>query len=204
MKSPATMLAIAALAFGSLQATDGDAPIVPVRDLIHSTPNSGPIGPEPPSSTVTLGDSAPDFSYEGPDHRWHSLHDLLEQGSVLLVFAPDDDRLMAIERQRDPMMQRGILAVAVLDRKDGATRATVTRLKLHYTVIADPRDVIAEQFNAVDALGPRTQPGWFVIDRTGRVRGMHREGLPQSDFLALGTRALGLPDDGATLPASSR
>jgi len=201
VKSPATMLAVAVLALGSLQASDGDAPVHSLPDVSHSVQTSGPIGPEPPTTTVSVGDQAPDFSFESLDHHWRHLHDLMAQGSVLLVFAPDDDRLRSMERERDAMLQRGILAVAVLDRREGAARSAVNRLHLHFNVIADPRGVIAEQFNLMDNTGPRMLSSWFVVDRSGLVRGMHRDGVPGSDFLSLGTRALGLPADGATLPA---
>ena len=201
MKSPATMLAVAVLALGSVQGLDGDTPPHPLPDNSHSQANASPITTEPPSSPVNVGDPAPDFSYEAGDHHWHTLHDLTAQGSVLLVFAPDDDQLVTLENERDAMLQRGILPVAVLDRRDGATRSAVNRLHLHYTVVADYHAVIAEQFNLIEAPGTPVVPAWFVVDRSGTVRGMHRTGLPRADFRSLATRALGLPDDGVPLPA---
>lgn len=202
MKSPATMLAVALLAIGSLQASDSESPALPAN--LHQVPTAGPVNPDPPSSTVSVGDRAPDFSFESTDHHWRHLHDLLEQGGVLLVFAPDDEQLKTLEREREGMLQRGILSVAVLNRRDGATWATVNRLRLHFSALADPRGVIAEQFNLMDPSGPRCLPGWFMIDRNGRVRGLHRDGLPEADFTSLATRALGLPSDGVSLPAVTR
>jgi peroxiredoxin len=197
------MLAVVVLALGALQASDSDHhPVVPAAP---ATPGYG-IGaahPDPPNAPVTLGDAAPDFSFEAPDHSWQRLHDLLAQGSVLLVFAPDTPRLVSLEREHQAMMERGIVPVAVLDRSERATQSTVHRLGLGYPVLADPRGVIADQFNQVDLAGPRTLPGWFMIDRDGQVRGLHREGLPQGGFIAIATRALGLPTDGVVLPSSS-
>ncbi len=200
MKSPVTLIAVALLAIGSLQASDSDAPAL--SEAPRPSPNAGAVDAEPPSSTVSVGDNAPNFSFETPDHHGRRLRDLLAQGSVLLVFTPTEDQMKSMERERDGMLQRGVLPVAVVDRRDGAARALVLRLKLHYPVLGDPRGVIAEQFNLLDATGPRCRPGWFVVDRQGRVRGLHRALLPEDDFTSLATRALGLPEDGATLPAS--
>jgi peroxiredoxin len=200
VKSPVTLIAVLALAIGSLQASDSDAPALP--DAPRSTSNASAIDAEPPSSTVGVGDTAPNFAYETPDHHNRRLRDLLAQGSVLLIFAPTEDQLKVLEHERDSMLQRGVLPVAVMDRRDSAARSLASRLRLHYPVLGDPRGVISEQFNLLDPTGPRCRPGWFVVDRQGRVRGLHRAALPESDFTSLATRALGLPADGATLPAS--
>ena len=200
MKSPVTLIAVLLLALGSLQASDSDAPAVP--DAPRPVPNAGALDPEPPSSTVAVGDAAPDFSFETADRHGRRLHDLLAQGSVLIVFTPAESQLVALEKERDAMLQRGVLPVAVMDRREGAARSAAARLGLHYLVIGDPRGVIAEQFNLLDAAGPRCRPGWFVVDRDGRVRGLHRAPLPESNFAALAFRALGLPAADASLPAS--
>lgn len=204
MKSPASMLAIALLAIGTLQSGQGDrsAP-APVESSMHA-PGSDRAVPDPPFTTVNPGDPAPDFSFEARDHRWRRLHNLLVQGDVLLIFGADDARLNSIEAEREALLARGIVPVAVLDRRDGATWSTADRLSLHFGVVPDARGVIAEQFNLVNPETGHPYPSWFLVDRAGLVRALHRGGLPDEGFTAVAARALGLPEDGQTIPAESR
>lgn len=157
-------------------------------------------GPEPPTSEVRVGDLAPDFSFEGFDGRWRNLHDLRVQGPVLLVISPDSDPLLLLERERALLVGRGIVPVAVVDAPPRAVASWTRKLNLHYTVIADPRRVIAEQFNAIQSRTHAAVPAWFVIDRSGRVRALERGGFPAAGFTPVTTQALGLPTPGVTLP----
>jgi len=162
-----------------------------------------PRPPEPPSSEVTPGDLAPNFAYQGEDNRWRRLHDLLQQGAVVLVFGADQATLVAMERERDAILRLGALPVAVLEVRNGIAWATAKGLSLRYFVIPDSRRVIAAQFNAVDASGQRTVPSWFVVDRAGRVRALRRAALPRQGFSMLVATALGLPAAGAGVPAGA-
>ena len=202
MKSPATMLAIAVLAITSLQVADGDNHARLPQDDLRLF--AGPTEPEPPNTPVGIGDPAPDFSFETSDHSWHHLRDLLGQGGVLLIFAPTDAQLQALEADREGLLSRGIVPVAVVDRRDGAAWTMPRRLQLHFSVIGDSRGVIASQFNLADPTARRTIPGWFVVDRAGRVRGLRREALPVKGYLATATRALGLAAEDTAQPASAR
>jgi peroxiredoxin len=204
LKSPVTMFAVALLATTSLPAMDGDMHAHVTPDNLHSTFNSvGSLSPDPPVSTVGIGDPAPDFSFESHDNLWRHLHDFLIQGNVLLVFAPTDEQMKTLEQEREQLMDRGIIPVAVLDRKDGATWSLMQKLHLNYSLLADPQSVIGAQFNVCDLNTRRAVPSWFMLDRSGRVRGLGRNTLPQGDFVALATAALGLPKDGISLPASA-
>jgi peroxiredoxin len=158
--------------------------------------------PEPPASEVRIGDVAPDFSYEGFDGRWRNLHDLRVQGAVLLVIAPDRHQLTALESERASLIERGIVPVAILDATPRATASTIKKLGLRYSVIADPRRVIAEQFNAIQSRTHAAVPAWFVVDRSGTVRALDRGRFPQSGYLAVAAPALGLPAQGVALPSS--
>lgn len=206
VKSPATMLAFALLALGTLQTGDGNhaSPTLSGPDSWGRATTSDRANPDPPFATVAAGDPAPDFSFESRDHQWHRLRDLLAQGDVLLVFGADDARLRSLEGERDALLGRGVVPVAVLDRRDGAAWSAPERLSLHYGVVPDARGVIAAQFNLVNPETGRPYPSWFLVDRTGRVRGLHRGALPDQGFTAIAERALGLPSRGATLPAVKR
>lgn len=157
---------------------------------------------EPPSTPVALGDAAPDFSYQAADGRWRHLHDLLLQGAALLVFGADEAVLRAVERERERLLDLGVIPVAIVDTRGGAARAMVQRHQLQYMVLADPRGVIAGQFNAVDSRTGRTLPCLFVLDRSRRVRGLLRTRLPLQGYAALAANSLGLPVRGRTVPAA--
>ena len=202
VKSPATMLAVVLLAATSLQATDGDNHSQASNEALHRYSTSSPADPEPPNTMISRGDPAPNFSYQSVDHQWRNLRDLTAQGNVLLVFRPDDAGLRALEHERESLLGRGIVPVAILDRPDGVTWSLVQRMQLHYSVLADPRCVISAQFNLQDPTAGRALSGWFVIDRSGNVRGLHRAALPAGGYMALATHALGMPGEGVALPAS--
>ena len=203
MKSPATMLAVAVLAIGTLQTGGGTAPSPTSANSWSHAPSADRNVSDPPFTTVSAGDPAPDFSFESRDHQWRSLHDLLVQGDVLLVFGADDGRLHTLESERDALISRGIVPVAVLDRRDGAAWSTPERLSLHYGVVPDARGLIAQQFNLVNPETGRPYPSWFLVDQAGRVRGLHRGTLPEQGFIALAEHALGLPAIGQPLPAAT-
>lgn len=155
-----------------------------------------------PATEVCLGDIAPDFSYQGADARWRRLRDLVAESPILIVFGADDAALRAIEREREALMNLGILPVAVVGSRLGVTRTLTSRLELRYTVLADPQGVIASQFNAVDPASDRAIPTWFVLDAMRRVRGLGRTGLPRHGYQELAAGALGLPARSATVPAA--
>lgn len=178
----------------------------------RSSTSAAPTSPRPgfalqgrpldtPAAEVRLGDIAPDVSYQGADARWRRLHELVAESPALLVFGADDAALRAIEREREALVDLGILPVAVVGSRLGVARALATRLELRYTVLADPQGVIAAQFNALDPASGRSIPTWFVLDPKRRVRGLGRTGLPQHGYQELAAGALGLPSKSATVPA---
>jgi peroxiredoxin len=155
---------------------------------------------EPPPVEVRSGEPAPDFSYQSPDGRWRHLHDLLQQGEVVLVFGASDLELRMLERERDALLDLGVMPVAVLDVKPGSAWNSARKLGLRYTVLADPRRIIGAQFNVLDS--GSLVPGWFVIDRKGMVRGLRRGDLPGQGYPGLVARALSLPLPSVPLPVS--
>ena len=188
-------LLAAILALGPGEVTDQTPPLTPENTL--RTDRALP--PEPPAAEVELGDVAPDFAYQGEDNRWRRLHDLLQQGPVLLVFSTDPAVLSALERERESMLKLGVIPVALLDVRNGVAWATARRRGLHYLVIPDSRRVIAAQFHALEQNGERIAPSWFVVDRGGRVRAVRRGSLPEQGYAQITAAALGLPDPGVTV-----
>ena len=196
-----TALLAAILALGPGEITDHTPPL-PGYD--PATRPFRPMPPEPPARVIESGDQAPDFAFQGEDNRWRRLHDLLEQGPVLLVFGADHALLGEIERERDVLLKLGVVPVALLDLRNGRAFATARRLGLRYPVIPDSRRVIAGQFQAVDPVAQRVVPAWVVVDRSGRVRGLKRGGLPAKGYPARVASVLGLADPGAGIPAEKK
>ena len=168
---------------------------VPEGTSLHPRPS------ETFATEVKLGDDAPDFSYQGVDRRWIHLHDILQQGPVLLVFGADEVSLRVLEQERERLMDLGVVPVVVSDARSGAAKAMISRFGLRYTVVSDSRGTIALQFNAVDPRNGRHRPAWFVVDRERRVRGLGRRELPLRGDPTLAASALGMAVPGATLPA---
>ena len=162
--------------------------------------NAGQM-PEPPVMVIRVGDPAPNFSFQGFTGHWMRLHHLLDQGSVLLVFGATDPDLRRLQTERGTLLDLGVIPVAVLDEKPGTVRTMVKRLGLQYTVLADPRSVIADQFNVAD--NREIEPSWFVVDQRGRVRGLSR-GTLASSYTRVAARSLALPMPGSIFPGSSR
>jgi peroxiredoxin len=179
----------------------GSVPVGPPAQRLIPSSALQPGKPEPPTTEVRVGDMAPDFSYQSHDGKWRRLHELRVHGPILLVFAPDEQQLKAIERERTRFLDLGVVPVAVLDLSPRATWNLVQRLGLRYSVLADPRSVIAEQFNAVNWRTHATEPAWFVLDGEGRVRALEHDALP-GEPVAVVAEALGKPKPGAAMPTS--
>jgi len=126
-------------------------------------PAGTPAGP-------VAGDPAPDFSYQSHDFLWQNLHNMLEQGSVLLVFGAGEADLRAIERERESLVRQGVLPVAVIERREGDVWKLLHRTEVTYSLLADPHGAIAEQYGVYEPGTSGARTTWFVIDQSGRVR----------------------------------
>jgi len=197
------ILAAALVAAAPFPSADGANRAQSLAEDMRKLQSIGQNSTEPSETPVSIGDPAPDFSFEAHDRQWLHLHDLLVQGNVLLVFGAEDSDLVAIQLERDALLDRGIIPVAILDRRDGATWSAAQHLSLKYSLLSDPRSVIAAQFNVLDPNTHHPVGSWFVVDRKGTVRGLKREALPASGYLKLATTALALPESGISLPAKS-
>jgi peroxiredoxin len=159
---------------------------------------------ELPVAIVSAGDPAPDVSWDVPGARPQRLRDLRAHGHVLLVFAPTESQLLALERERDGLLDVRVVPVAVLDRGAAGAADLARRLGLHFVVVPDPWSIVAAQFNVLDPATRRAAPAWFVVDRSGRVRGLDRRGVPDGGYLSIATRTLALASRDAILPGSTR
>lgn len=146
------------------------------------------------SASPKAGEMAPDFTYQSHEDLWQNLHNMLEQGDVLLVFGANDEQLRAIERSRDGLLRGGVLPVAVVEHRDADVWGTVRRLNLTFSLLADPHASISEEFGVYDPATKRSRPTWFVIDRAGRVRQSGEGTAAVDDWSQLAAQALGHSD----------
>ena len=177
------------------------APTPNAPDLARTpatTVRSAGAGPVPAAplarAPLAVGDVAPDFVYQSHDFLWQKLHNILEQGSVLLVFGATDEQLRTLERDQDDLLGRGVIPVAVVGQHESDVWHTVRRDGITYSLLADPHAAIAEQFGALDRSTQKPRTVWFAIDRTGHVRGTGEGPSPARTWTALATAALGLGD----------
>jgi peroxiredoxin len=168
-----------------------------VRNTTLASNNAVSVSNTPGTHGVTripaVGETAPDFTYQSRDYLWQNLHNILEQGDVLLVFGANDEQLRAIERDQEELLGRGIVPIAVVGQRESEVWRTVRRDGLSYSLLADPHAAIAEQYGAIDA-AQTSRPVWFVIDRTGHVRGAGEGATMPRDWTAAAMSALGRSD----------
>ena len=154
-------------------------------------------------TTVAAGKRAPDFQYQSYDAMWQHLHNVLEHGDVLLVFGASDVDLRTLERELEMLVKSGVMPLVVVERGDREVWASVRRLGLTFSLLADPKGVIGAQYGVFDAGIGHSRPAWFVIDVKGRVRQTGAE-MPSQGWPGLAATALGRPLEGGTQTASKR
>lgn len=194
-----------------LAAFASSLPLQPGEPTAHQPPPAegaapllSPRATEPPSAPVLVGDPAPDFSWQTADRQWVGLRDLLAQGSVLLVFASDDAHLAAIERERDALLDLGVIPAAGVNARAGSAAGKARKLRLGYTVIPDSRRIVAAQYGALDEMRQSLLPAWFVIDRRGQVRSVGRGSVPTAGFPRIAATVLAIPTGDVAVPARTR
>ena len=152
---------------------------------------------------VVPGSKAPDFQYQSYDQLWQSLHNVLEQGDVLLVFGATDVDLRTLEREREILLRSGVTPLAVVEKNERDVWASVRRLGLTFSLLSDPRGVIGAQFGVYDASLGRSQTAWFVIDKKGKVRQAGTT-MPRQSWPTVAALALGRAVPGGVKSTSSR
>lgn len=162
--------------------------------FVSSVPRAGSVATLVPER----GQEAPDFVYQSHDHLWQNLHNMLEEHHILLVFGADDAELARLEVDREPLQALGIAPVAVVTTRDSDARRTVRQLNLGYSLLADPRGAIGEQYGVRQAAVVHDRAMWFMIDQSGAIRD-RGEGLrPEAGWQALASQVLNTPANGAT------
>ena len=143
-------------------------------------------------AALSPGTRAPDFQYQSHDALWQHLHNVLEHGDVLLVFGASDVGLRMLERERESLVKSGVVPLAVVERNDRDVWASVRRLGLTYSLLADPKGVIGVQYGVYDSSLGHSRTAWFVIDTTRRVRQSGGD-TPSPGWTPVAVTALGRP-----------
>ena len=149
----------------------------PDREMLFDTT------PDPVEDTLDVGKLT-------SGSRWKALHDMLASGDVLLVFAPTDAQLLALESEADSLRAHGVFPVGVRQCTDAANRATIKHLGLSVRLMADPHAELAGDFRLATSSGSGTKPAWFVVDRKGRVRALSHQPLPVKGLTRIVTGTL--------------
>jgi peroxiredoxin len=169
-----------------------------VRASVPASNNAAAVAATPVTRSVpsgpAVGDRAPDFTYQTREYLWQNLHNMLEQGSVLLVFGATDDELLTLERDQEDLVGHGAMPVAVVTQRESEVWRTVRREGLTYSLLADPHAAISEQYGALDHATHKPRPLWLVIDRTGRVRATGEGVSSTRSWTAIAATALGQRD----------
>jgi peroxiredoxin len=147
-----------------------------------------PLSPVAPA----VGERAPDFDYQSYDYRWVRFHHMLQSDAVVLVFAPDEATLSGLEKEREPLAERGVAPVAILGARDGEVWRVATRLGLGFSLLSDPNGVIARSFGAWDTPSGRPLPSWCVVGVDGRIRASGKGSPRAQELAATALQALGL------------
>jgi len=199
---PFAILIVAALLAahpGTARAADDD--VAQPAAFTHAAP--APVEPANERPKLGAGRKAPDFQYQSYDQLWQNLHNVLEHGDVLLVFGASDVDLRTLEREREELLKLGVNPLAVVERSERDVWASVRRLGLTFSLLADPRGMIGSQYGVFDETLGRSRTSWFVIDRKGRVR-QSSSTMPEQSWLTVASTALNRPVKGGTQATSSR
>lgn len=202
---------LVAAATPAIAAAKPNVPAEPVAFTNHvvveavpvASPSAATTSSDAESISLRPGKKAPDFQYQSYDAMWQHLHNVFQHGDVLLVFGANEADLRSIERQREGFVDAGIVPMVVLEKSDREVWGLVRRIGLTYSLLADPKGAIGNQYGVLDKSTGRSRTTWFVIDVKGRVRQVGTE-VPTQAWPVQVASALGRPVDGGTQTASTR
>jgi len=198
----ASVFAVSALAVASSLANVDASGVQPVAFTNHTSgAAASSSGRDSDRGSLSPGSRAPDFQYQSYDAMWQHLHNVLEHGDVLLVFGASDVDLRTLERERESLVKTGVVPLAVIEKNDREVWASVRRLGLTYSLLADPKGAIGTQYGMYDPSLGHSRSAWFVIDVKGRVRRAGGD-MPAAGWTAVAATALGRATEGSTQNAS--
>jgi peroxiredoxin len=139
-------------------------------------------------TVVDVGDEAPDFELRDQHAQLHRLSDHRGRSNVLLVFYPFaftgvcTGEMTALQDELDTLQSLGAVVYAISCDPMPSLRAFADREGLAHPLLSDfwPHGAVSTSYGVFnDALGA-AERGSFVIDRSGVVRWLVRNELPDA------------------------
>lgn len=128
------------------------------------------------STTVRVGDQAPDFTLPSGAGQAVRLADLLKQRAVVLYFYPKDEtagctaEACAFRDRYEVFKEAGAEVVGVSDDSVESHRSFAAHHRLPFLLLADAGGTVRKRFGVTSLLGLLKGRATFVIDRQGIVR----------------------------------
>jgi peroxiredoxin Q/BCP len=128
------------------------------------------------STTLRVGDRAPDFTLPGGTGQPVQLGDLLKQRAVVLYFYPKDETMgctaeaSAFRDSYEVFKEAGAEVVGVSDDSVESHRAFAAHHRLPFLLLADAGGTVRKRYGVTAFLGLLRGRVTFVIDRQGIVR----------------------------------
>jgi peroxiredoxin len=139
------------------------------------TPSGAPTDPGPLHSTqrirgsVITGEMAPHFELPGSGGRIVKLSEFRGEWT-LLVFAERKEGMPPLMSIRDDMGRMGVRIVGVCDEKAYHLVAFAEKTRPGFPILADVTGEISALYGLYDSFRRTTEPGFFLLDREGKVR----------------------------------
>ena len=128
------------------------------------------------STTIQIGDRAPDFTLPSGDGRQVSLADFREKKVVVLFFYPKDEtpgctrEACEFRDSFDIFGQAGAEVIGVSDDDVESHKKFASKHRLQMTLLSDAGGRVRKQFGVTALFGVLPDRVTFVIDREGIVR----------------------------------
>jgi mycoredoxin-dependent peroxiredoxin len=139
-------------------------------------------------TVVDVGDEAPDFELRDQHAQLHRLSDHRGKDNVLLVFYPFaftgvcTGEMTALRNELDTLQSSGTVVYAISCDPMPSLRVFAEREGLSHSLLSDfwPHGDVSTSYGVFnDAIGA-AERGSFVIDRSGLVRWVVRNELPDA------------------------
>jgi peroxiredoxin len=121
------------------------------------------------STSVGIGDDAPGFELDAADGRSVRPSNLRGEW-VVLAFSDRWKPMSKLDAATEPLRRMGTRLVGICHEKPQTLTSVTRRDSLRLLLLADPTGEVSGLYNLFDWGRGETQPGFFVLDRTGVVR----------------------------------
>ncbi|MDG6990191.1 MAG: peroxiredoxin [Nitrososphaerota archaeon] len=125
---------------------------------------------------VSVGDSAPDFTLEGPEGRKVSLHDYAGSKNVVIYFYPKDftagctAETKAFGENYDDILKLGAEILGISSDSAESHGSFAQECGARFPLLADVGGKVREMYGAKSSFGLVPGRVTFVIDKQGIVR----------------------------------